>query len=73
MVKIHDTNECSICGDYLVYKIGYKPVVRYVFETIILTHCKDCKALLKKIDKIKADLLNSEFELFCRTESNIFE
>lgn len=70
MVKIHDTNECSICGDYVQYKIGYRPFVRYVFETVILTHCNECKALLKKIEKIKADLLNYEFELFCKTESN---
>jgi len=66
MIKIHNEDECSICGNYVEYKKGYKPVIRYVFETILLTQCIPCNRLLKKIEKLKEELLNCEFELFCK-------
>lgn len=58
-------NKCSICGK------DFKPkTVRIVGDNeleevkIITTH-KKCEKLKKKIEKLKTDLLNCEFELFC--------
>lgn len=59
-------NKCSICGKEFKPKTIRKIVGDYELEEVeIITTHKKCEKLKKKIEKLKTDLLNCEFELFC--------
>jgi hypothetical protein len=65
-IRIGKENECSICGCYYKYDKGFKPLGENLYEMRILTEHPSCSRLIKKIEKLKSEILDCEFELFCK-------
>jgi len=65
-ISIGKTNECSICGGYYKYDKGYRPLDDNVYEVRILTEHPACSRINRKLEKAKAEVLDCEFELFCK-------
>jgi hypothetical protein len=65
-IKIGKENECSVCGCYYKYDKGFKPLGENLYEMRILTEHPSCSRIVKKIEKLKSEILDCEFELFCK-------
>jgi len=61
-----DNNKCHICGKGFNHTSKKYIKCGYDLETIVtITTHKKCEKLKRKIDKLKIELNNCEFELFC--------
>jgi hypothetical protein len=65
-IKIGKENECSICGGYYKYNKGFKHLEENLYEIRILTEHPSCIKIIKKLEKLKSEVIECEFELFCK-------
>jgi hypothetical protein len=65
-IKIGKENECSICGEYYKYNKGLRHLEENLYEIRILTEHPSCTRLVKKLEKLKSEVVDCEFELFCK-------
>jgi hypothetical protein len=69
-IKIHGENECTICGGYYKYQkpkwhfTGTTP--KGLWEVWIKTAHPKCQSLKNKLERLKTEVLDCEFELFCK-------
>lgn len=59
-----DNSKCIVCNKYFKHKILNKQNN----EIDIITGHTGCFNLINKRNKIKSDLLNVEYDLFCKNE-----
>jgi hypothetical protein len=64
-IRIGKSNECSICGKYYKYDWGFRPLDHGLFEARVLTEHPKCRIIRKKIDKMREELTELEYRLFC--------
>jgi len=60
-------NECSICGKEFKYRFPrwrFPETPEGLYEVKFKTEHPACNMLLKKIERLKIEILNLEFELF---------
>jgi hypothetical protein len=70
-IKIHNENECGICGNYYKYDWGFKPLDNGLYEARVLTEHPRCRQLKNRLEKLKREVLDCEFELFCKKFNTI--
>jgi hypothetical protein len=63
---IRETNQCSICGKEFKYKLKNWKFSESsdLFEIKIKTEHPSCLSLLKRLEKLKIKVMESEYELF---------
>jgi hypothetical protein len=69
-IVIGKTDECVICGCYFKYRkmnINYAGTTpEGLYEVVMRTEHPRCRQIKNKMDKAQQDILDAEFELFCK-------
>ena len=59
-------NICTICSCSFIHKKSlYRPHYSELFEVILTTTHPKCKKILNKCHKLKQELLEAEYNLYC--------
>jgi hypothetical protein len=69
MIKIHGENECAICGGEFNYtKTRFRDwnMPEGLYEVRFRVEHPSCRYLMNKLLKARNEMLDLEFELFCK-------
>ena len=71
MMRIGNTDECTLCGTPFkfrkIFQHGWEDEERKVKEMTLITAHAGCRSLLKRKKQLEQQLLDLEYEIYCKS------